>query len=71
MRLRKVNSKALLAIGYDSMSHLLAVKFRISRKIYGFLDVPGKVYESLMQARSKGSFFNEHIKHRYQFIELK
>ena len=71
MQLKKVNSRELLAIGYDATSLLLEVRFRISKRVYGFLNVPKKVYESLMHARSKGQYFNQYIKPNYQFIEIK
>lgn len=71
MQLKKVNSRDLLAVGYDAASLLFEVRFKISKRVYGFLNVPRKVYESFMQARSKGQYFNEHIKNRYPFIEIK
>jgi hypothetical protein len=29
------------------------------------------VYSSFMEARSKGQYFNQYIKDRFQFIEIK
>ncbi|MBX9851434.1 MAG: KTSC domain-containing protein [Cytophagaceae bacterium] len=71
MRLRKINSRIVHAVGYDPAYLLLEVRFRISKKIYGFLNVPKQVYDDFMKARSKGQFFNYYIKNNYTFIEIK
>jgi hypothetical protein len=70
MRWKKINSRYLTAVGYDPTSLLLEVKFKISKKIYGFMNVPKNVYEAFMDARSKGNYFNVYIKNRFQFVEI-
>jgi lysyl-tRNA synthetase class 2 len=70
MRLKKINSRAILAVGYDANRLFLEVKFKISKRIYGYLNVPKEVFEDFMNAKSKGSFFNQKIKDRYKFILL-
>jgi hypothetical protein len=67
----KINSNVILAVGYDAKASLLEIKFRISKRVYAYLNVPQKVYEDFMHARSKGSFFNQKIKNNYEHVLLK
>jgi len=41
------------------------VTFRESGKTYTFCRVPEGVYEAFISASSKGQYFNDHIKDRY------
>lgn len=68
---KRINSRIILAAGYDTTRALLEIRFKISRRVYAFLDVPQKVYEDFMNARSKGNFFNQKIKGKYQFVLIK
>ena len=59
-----VNSSAIRAVGYDG--HTLAVQFTTSDKVYTHHSVPYSVYAGLMQAASKGAFYNRHIRGKYR-----
>jgi len=37
-----------------------------SGKVYDFCGVPESVHTELMKAHSKGTYYNDHIKDRYQ-----
>jgi hypothetical protein len=58
-----VRSTALKSIGYDRGT--LWVEFHKSG-LYEYRDVPESVYRNLYFDRSKGSFFDHHIRGRYQ-----
>ena len=58
-----VDSSAIRAVGYDGST--LTVEFHTGRT-YDHPGVPYSVYEGLMQAPSKGSFYNSYIRGRYR-----
>jgi hypothetical protein len=62
-----VDSTSLASIGYSSDEHILEAEFRRGA-IYRFFMVPGLVFDDLMRAESKGTYFNLFIKNRYPFI---
>lgn len=64
MRLDTVESTMLHAVGYDPEVRVLEVIFNTGG-IYFYRDVPPDVYEGLMQADSKGQYFQEVIRDRY------
>jgi len=43
---------------------VLTVRFR-SGKVYNYIGVPAPLYQQLLAAESKGSFFNTHIRDAY------
>lgn len=65
---KRINSRIILTAGYDATKSLLEIRFKISRRVYAFLDVPHKVFDDFMNARSKGSFYNQKIKGKYPFV---
>ena len=60
-----VDSSLLRSVGYDMHSSILEVELAESGWIYEYYDVPFSVFEELMAAESKGSYFNEFIKDIY------
>jgi hypothetical protein len=56
-----VNSSYIASIGYDASTMTLEIQFR-NGSIYQYYGVPAEVYEGLMNAGSKGSYFHHHIK---------
>lgn len=60
-----VTSTAISQIEYDPSSQQMFVTFRDSGRTYTFCRVPQHVYESFLAAPSKGEFFNDHVKDRY------
>jgi hypothetical protein len=59
-----VESAAIAAVGYDG--YYLYVQFHRSEKIYTHPGVPETVFHALMDAESKGTFYNEKIRGRYR-----
>ena len=52
------------AVGYDVTQQILEVEF-ISGAVYQYLEVPAAVFDGLMQAESKGRYFNQEIRDDY------
>ena len=61
-----VSSSNIHSVGYDSSSMTLEIEFR-SGGVYQYFEVPESVYEELLHASSKGSYFHQHVKDRYHF----
>jgi hypothetical protein len=61
MRRRRVSSSMIASIGYLARSRMLEIEF-VSGSIYRYLDVGQETYDDFLEARSKGTFFNAHIK---------
>ena len=61
MRMVAVESSTLAAVGYDAGRKVLALEFS-SEAIYHYFGVPAAVHQSLLNASSKGTFFNRNIR---------
>lgn len=59
----RVSSSAIRAVGYDGYS--LRVEFH-SGRVYDHPNVPYYHFEGLLNASSKGAYYNEHIRGRYK-----
>lgn len=65
--LRKaVESSSLASVGYETRSRTLEVEFH-DGAVYRFLGVPPTMHDDLMNAASKGSFFNLHVRENYPY----
>lgn len=64
MRRIAVRSTAIRSVGYDAREKVLELEFS-DGTIYQFLPVPRSVFEELMRAGSKGTYFDNHIRLRY------
>jgi len=64
MYMTYVRSRAITAIGYDPQTKRLRIKFK-QGSIYNFCNVPEHVFNGLMNAASKGTFYNDHIRDLY------
>ena len=60
MKLTKVESSMIYAVGYDPDKQTLEVVF-FSGGIYRYLGVPQQVYDELMAAGSKGQYMRSCI----------
>jgi hypothetical protein len=67
MFMQPVNSSSIAAIGYDSDTRELTVRFRDSRRSYTYLAVEPEIFAALQQASSKGGFVNSRIKDHYRY----
>jgi hypothetical protein len=61
-----VESTTLTHVAYDSDRQVLELEFR-DRRIYQYCGVPPEVHDALLQATSKGHYFNRYIRGRYAF----
>ena len=66
MKTFTVDSTTLRTVGYDAERQLLQIEFK-NLSIYQYFDVPTAVYEELMQASSKGAYFNRSIRPRFDY----
>jgi len=61
-----VESSTIASVGYDHSQELLQLEF-CSRAIYHYFAVPAGVHEALLQAPSKGSYFNRAIRGHFPY----
>lgn len=61
MQRTPVESRSLSSVGYDPTSSTLEIEFH-SSGTYQYFGVPPEVYDGLMSASSKGSYFDRCIK---------
>jgi hypothetical protein len=59
-----VRSTNIAEVGYDPLENRLEIRFRGGRT-YEYLNVPLHVFEGLLHASSKGSYFYRRIRGRY------
>lgn len=59
------NSSAIKRAEYKDANGALRIWFP-SGKAYDYCNVPQHVWDGLCNARSKGTYFNDHIDGRYQ-----
>lgn len=64
----RFDSTAVLRAEYDAESRVLYLWFPDSTGAYGYRDVPEDVFDALCDAPSKGRFFSDHIRDRYDHI---
>ncbi|PYC20257.1 KTSC domain-containing protein [Aquipseudomonas alcaligenes] len=65
MKMTRVSSSAISAIGYDPATKRMKITFQQGHT-YDFCGVPQHVYDNFMRAPSKGHYYNDYIKDRYQ-----
>ena len=66
MQRQQVDSENLSSLGYDTASQVLEIEFR-NGHVYRYDGVPQDVVDELLQAPSKGQYFNSRIKGRYSY----
>jgi len=64
-----VSSSDLASVGYDENLKILEIAFN-SGGIYQYKNVPGYIYQRLMNASSKGKYFHRYIEGFYEYIKL-
>lgn len=58
-----VRSSNIASVGYENGT--LEIAF-VDGGVYQYFNVPEHVYQEMMSAGSKGGYFHDHIKDRYQ-----
>jgi hypothetical protein len=66
MHMVSVSSSAISAVGYDPATQRMQIRFEGGGTTYTFCRVPQYIYEGLLSAASKGSYYDRHIKGRYR-----
>jgi hypothetical protein len=61
-----VQSSLLARVAYDSRRAILQVTFR-NGAAYQYAGVPAEIYQGLLQADSKGAYFNHCIRGLYPY----
>lgn len=61
--LKAVKSSNIRAVGYDIESGTLRIKFKHGSTIYDYRPVSKKIFDSMMESDSIGSYFHRHIKY--------
>ena len=61
-----VESTTLSTVAYQPLDQVLCLEFR-SRAVYCYFGVPQSVYQDLLAADSKGSYFNRYIRGRFPY----
>lgn len=69
MERQLVSSSNLRSIGYDKSSKILEIEFHKSG-VYQYLNVPEHIYTGLMSSYSKGTYFDDNIKSRFNFRKI-
>ena len=66
MQTHTVQSTTIAVITYESAWRQLYVQFRDS-SAYMYFDVPVQVYQALLEAPSKGEYFNARIRGKFTY----
>jgi hypothetical protein len=66
MHVTAVESTTLVMVSYDDARGLLQLEF-FSRAVYQYFSVPAAVHQSLLDASSKGRYFNQAIRERFPY----
>ncbi len=67
MERQPVESSLIRSVGYDLAGSILEIELIEPNHLYTFYDVPFSVYDELMDAPSKGKYFNEFIRDLYAY----
>lgn len=65
MEMIQVSSSAIVAVGYNAATMRMKITF-VEGYTYDFCGVPEAVFNGLLHARSKGGYYNDHIRGRYK-----
>lgn len=64
-----LESSTIKWVEYDRSSHSLLVA-RPDKSVEKYKGVPHEVYEALLMSDSAGTYFNDHIAHKYEHREI-
>ena len=69
MNREEVVSTVLKSVGYEPDTQILEIEFQ-SGDVYQYFDVPQDVVAALLNADSKGTYFNDSIRDAYPTEKL-
>jgi hypothetical protein len=61
-----LSSSAIRRVEYDASSRRMTIWFKQGGQGYHFCGVPAHIYEGLVNAASAGTYYDTHIRDRYQ-----
>jgi len=64
MEMIRVRSTAIFAVGYDAANMRMKITF-VEGHTYDFCRVPEHIFDGLLNAASKGRYYDTYIKGRY------
>jgi len=64
-----VQSRLLAGLAYDQEQTILRLEFR-DGTVYQYFQVPRQTFQNLLQADSKGAYFNGHIRNVFRCARL-
>ena len=64
-----IASTSLASVGYDAETQTLEVEFNTGR-VYQYYSVPEQEHPGLLNADSKGTYFNANIRNGYSYSRL-
>ena len=64
-----VESSTLTSVGFDATLSALEIEFA-DGAVYRYFAVPAAIHAALMDASSKGVFFNRHVRAKYPFARV-
>ncbi len=67
MERQPVSSSLIRSVGHDPVGSILEIEMIEPNRLYTFYDVPFSVHDELMEAASKGRYFNEFIRGLYAY----
>lgn len=62
-------STVISFMSYSADTSVLRITF-VSGLVYHYKNVPVEIYNRLRTAKSKGTYFNEHIKNKFDFEKV-
>jgi hypothetical protein len=69
MLVTTVESTTLRTVAYDEAREVLQLEF-CNRAIYQYFDVPAAVHQALLDAQSKGGYFNRVIRRDFRYCQV-
>ena len=63
-------STVIASVSYSTETRILNIQF-VSGFVYAYKNVPEEIYNQLRTSKSKGIYFNTHIKDKYFFEKVK
>ena len=65
-----VNSSNVLSVGYDTTTSTMEVEFK-NGDIYQYYEVPARIYQNLINAKSVGKYLDQNVKKRgYRYKKI-
>lgn len=64
-----VPSSVIASFHYDKINSKLEIRF-VSGVRYNYANVPVNIYEEMKKSKSKGVYFNQKVKDKYEFKRL-